>query len=150
MEKIDLAITGGIVVNASGMRRGDIFISNGLVKKVGLFDEDIPSSRTIDASGMFILPGLIDSHVHPVYGDRIETLSKAAVLSGVTTLLSFIGAVKAWGLTGGLPEAIERYMEEADRTSVIDFGIHCSLMQDDIENAAEWIPKMVKMGVVSA
>ena len=42
-----------------------------------------------------IAPGFIDAHLHPVYADRIDTLSRAAVCEGVTTLIPYIGAVKA-------------------------------------------------------
>lgn len=145
----DIAIKGGIFVNSKEMRRADIFIKDGLVDSVELCDSTRPASRLIDASGKFVLPGIIDAHIHPVYADRIDTLSKAAACGGITTLIPYIGAVKAWGKTGSVLDAVKDFIEEGEKNSIIDFGIHCSLTRDDMEKIATMIPKIVEMGVIS-
>jgi len=145
----DMAIKGGILVDSKGMARADIFIKDGLVDSIELCESVRSASRVIDASGKLVLPGIIDAHLHPVYADRIDTLSKAAVCGGITTLIPYIGAVKAWGKTGNMLEAVQDFIEEGERDSVVDFGIHCSLTRDDMETAATMIPEVVKMGVIS-
>ena len=51
-----------------------------------------PATREIDATGKYVLPGLIDCHVHigPVYDDW-RTGPLGAAHAGLTTLLSFVG-----------------------------------------------------------
>ena len=83
----DITIKGGILVNSKEMTRGDVFIKDGLVESIELPESARPAPTVIDASGKFVLPGIIDAHLHPVYADRIDTLSKAAVFGGITTLI---------------------------------------------------------------
>lgn len=145
----DLAIKGGVLVNGKGMRRADIFIKEGLIDSIEAGESPRLASRAIDASGKFVLPGIIDAHLHPVYADRIETLSKAAACAGITTLIPYIGAVKAWGKSGGLIDAINDFIEEGESTSVVDFGIHCTLLQNDINDSERVIPELVDRGIIS-
>lgn len=145
----DIAVKGGVLVDGGEMKRGDIFIKDGLVDSIERGESARSAERVIDATGKFVLPGIIDAHLHPVYADRIDTLSQSAAFGGITTLIPFIGAVKAWGKTGGLFDAVKDFIEEGQRTSVVDFGIHCTLMRDDMETVDTVIPKLVELGVVS-
>lgn len=145
----DLAIRGGIVVDSSRIHRRDVLITK--EKVTALVPEDSPYSatRTIDASGKFVLPGIVDVHHHPVYADRIDTLSVAAARGGTTTVVGFVGAVKAWGGSGSLVDAVQTWIDEASARSVIDFSAHGSLMQDDLEVLEESISRLVEAGVTS-
>ena len=145
----DIAVKGGVLVDGKEMKRGDIFIKDGLVDSIERSESAKSAQRIIDATGKFVLPGIIDAHLHPVYADRIDTLSQSAAFGGITTLIPFIGAVKAWGKTGGLFDAVKDFIEEGQKTSVVDFGIHCTLMRDDMETVDTVIPKLVELGVVS-
>jgi dihydropyrimidinase len=146
----DTAIKNGILVTGRESKRADIYINNdGRVEGIETEPTGRAASRVIDASGKWILPGIIDAHLHPVYADGMDTLSKAAACEGITTLIPYIGAVKAWGQTGGLLDTIEDFIEEGERTSVIDFGVHCTLLQDDVKDARTTIPKLVDRGIMS-
>lgn len=145
----DIAIKGGVLVNSEEMKRWDIFIKDGLVDSIEPSESTKTASRVIDASGKFVLPGIIDAHNHPVYADRIDTLSQSAVYGGVTTIISYIGAIKAWGKTGDLLDAVKDFIEEGQRTSAIDFGLHCSVVASDMETVSTVIPKVVELGVIS-
>ncbi|MCC6197543.1 MAG: amidohydrolase family protein [Burkholderiales bacterium] len=105
--------------------------------------------RVIDAKGKFVLPGIVEAHLHPVYADRLDTLSKAAVYGGITTLIPYIGAVKAWGVEGNLWDAVNYFIEEGARDSVIDFGLHCSLVAGDMAELENLIPRICARGVRS-
>ena len=144
-----IAIKGGILVSGRDMRRADVFISDGRIEAVEPGGSRRTAGKVIDAAGRFVLPGVIDAHIHPVYADRIDTLSKAAAAEGITTVIAYVGAVKAWGQSGDLMGAIQDFIKEAESTSVIDFGVHCTLLQNDIGQAAEVIPKLVERGVIS-
>ena len=60
----DRVIYNGTVVNDDGMQRADIYIRDGRVAAVT--SERLPGTvgETTDASGRYILPGLIETHVH--------------------------------------------------------------------------------------
>lgn len=141
-------IKGGTLVSGRGMRRADIFIKDGHIESIELGSPRTASS-TIDASGKLVLPGIIDAHLHPVYADRIDTLSRAAASEGITTLIPYIGAVKAWGETKGLEEAIGDFITEGEKSSIVDFGVHCTLLHHDVKGASLVIPKLAENGITS-
>jgi len=149
VETAEMAIKGGLVVNSQKMWRADIYIKDGLIDSLEQGGSQRIADRVIDASGKFVLPGIIDAHLHPVYADRIDTLSKAAPLGGITTLIPYIGAVKAWGRSGTLHDAVKDFIAEGEKSSMVDFGIHCSLTADDMDTIDGMIPAAVEMGVNS-
>ena len=116
-------ITNGIVVDAGTMRPLDILISGERVESLLPRGSEVRADRVIDASGRYVLPGIIDAHNHPVYADRIDRLSRAALSGGVTTVIPYIGAVAAWGKQGGLVQAIDDFIREGETTFPSDDGI---------------------------
>lgn len=111
--------------------------------------EGFDAREVISADRKFVLPGIVDAHVHPVYIDRIDTLSRAAVAEGITTLVSYVGAVKAWGVNQPLAEAMEGFIREGEETSCVDFGLHCTLLAGDVADCEKSIPAMTGLGIVS-
>src|SRR4249920_4265673 len=91
-DKFDLVIKGGDVLDPSQSLRGkrDIGIRWGVIEAV---ENEIPAARaskTIDASGKLVTPGLIDlhSHVYP-YGSAIGIpADELAQFQCTTTLVS--------------------------------------------------------------
>ncbi|HVY18042.1 MAG TPA: dihydroorotase [Rhodopila sp.] len=86
----DLIIRNGACVLPWGTVETDIGVRNGHIHTVGTASDDT-AEKTIDATGLHVLPGLIDPHVHlrdP--GDKaIETIptgTKAAILGGLTAV----------------------------------------------------------------
>ena len=142
-------ITNGIVVDAGTMRPLDILISGERVESLLPRGSEVRADRVIDASGRYVLPGIIDAHNHPVYADRIDRLSRAALSGGVTTVIPYIGAVAAWGKQGGLVQAIDDFIREGETGSCIDFGLHCTLTANVMEEADDAIPELVARGVIS-
>lgn len=145
----DIVIKNGILVTAKELKRADVYIKDGRVDGIGSADTPRSATNVIDASAKLVLPGIIDAHIHPVYADRIDTLSKAAAWEGITTVIPYIGAVKAWGESRGLLDAIDDFIAEGENTSVIDFGIHCTLLKDDVKDCAATIPVLVAKGIMS-
>ncbi len=91
---VDLAIRGGTVWSGEGPQHVDLFMHEGrIVRRAQADDSDLPdAARTIDASGLAVLPGVIDGHVHiadPDIPEREDFTSgtAAAVSNGTTTLI---------------------------------------------------------------
>ena len=87
----DVLITGATVVNHDGEGVRDIGIRGGRIAGLGQLSSSAKAERIIDASGLHILPGVIDSQVHfrepgLTHKEDLETGSRAAVLGGVTAV----------------------------------------------------------------
>ena len=83
----DLIIRGGEVVNHAGRGIADIGIRNGKFAFVGDLSQ-ASAGEVIDATGLTVLPGVIDSQVHfrepgLEWKEDLETGANAAVLGGV-------------------------------------------------------------------
>ena len=123
---MDIKITGGKIITEHEIFRADIGIENGLITAVGP-DINNPADNTIDASGMLVLPGVIDAHVHfqlpaggTVSADDFENGTKAAACGGVTTVIDFAIQKKGKSLT----QAIAERRGEADGRVAIDYALH--------------------------
>ena len=137
-----LLIRGGRVVSSEGIRGVDVLVSGGVIERI---DRDLDGSadRTFDATGCYILPGVIDVHTHPVYLDDLESLPVSAAHGGVTTVIHYAYAKPG----SGLVETIRSFREEAERVSVLDFALHGGLFDPAVQSAE--IPDAIGEGVTS-
>ena len=98
----DLVIHNGLIVNATGRMAADIRISGEKIAEIAPKIVAAPGTREIDASGKFLMPGIIDTHTHMPLDvsipptakgnqDNIITGGMAALAGGVTLLGDFIG-----------------------------------------------------------
>lgn len=95
-ERPDLAIAGGRLVTPDGIAIGAVLIAGDRISAIA--DTVPPGVRTLDASGCYVLPGLVDSHVHfrtpgLEHKEDWEHGSKAAVAGGVTTVMDMPNTV---------------------------------------------------------
>ena len=58
---IEYVIKGGRVIDASGETFADVLVRDGEIVGIG---PDLNGSRTIDATGCVVAPGLVDLHTH--------------------------------------------------------------------------------------
>ncbi|MBI4277880.1 MAG: dihydroorotase, partial [Armatimonadetes bacterium] len=91
----DLVIKNGTLVPGGGMElRGAGVVVQGERIVAICATEEIPEAKwVIDAAGKFVVPGLIDTHVHTrapgyEYKEDFETCSAAAAAGGITTILA--------------------------------------------------------------
>ncbi|MEG3064366.1 hypothetical protein [Acetomicrobium sp.] len=80
----DLVIENGAVVTSQGEFKGTLAIKSG--KFAAIFSDEAPhveARRYIDATGLIVMPGLVDTHVHCGHGtperENFECISKAVV-----------------------------------------------------------------------
>ncbi|MGH3365775.1 MAG: dihydroorotase [Nocardioidaceae bacterium] len=90
MSDADLVIAGGTVVTPDGRHPANLAVTDGRITYVG---PDQPSAgETVDAAGLLVMPGGVDTHVHlmdPGSTEREDfpTGTSAAAASGVTTII---------------------------------------------------------------
>ena len=89
-ETYDLLVKGGTLVNHDGIAPRDIGIVDGKIRAIGTLSA-ASAGEVIDATGLHILPGVIDTQVHfrepgLTHKEDLETGSRAAVLGGVTAV----------------------------------------------------------------
>jgi len=88
MDPGDLVLRGGRVFAVSGDQAADVRISGGRIVEIG---RGLVGSRIVDVRDLWVVPGLIDLHVHlrepgQEYKEDIETGTRAAAAGGFTTI----------------------------------------------------------------
>jgi dihydropyrimidinase len=147
----DLVVKGGLVVTPSGRFPADVAILGERIAAVG---RDLGGARELDASGLWVIPGAIDDHVHladptfppfaVVTADTFATGTRAAAFGGTTTVVDF--AQPAVGQP--LLDELERRRSDADGEAVVDYALHLNLRDPDPARVGE-IPAVFAAGVPS-
>jgi dihydroorotase len=86
----DLILKGGTVVTPGGRGLADVAVRQGRIASVGSFDAS-QAGEVFDATGLHVLPGVIDSQVHfrepgLEWKEDLETGARCAALGGVTAV----------------------------------------------------------------
>jgi dihydroorotase len=89
-DTFDLVFKGGTVVNQAGAGLADIGVRDGRIAEIGSIGEGM-AGEIVDATGLHILPGVIDSQVHfrepgLEHKEDLASGSRSAVLGGVTAV----------------------------------------------------------------
>ena len=106
MPTVDVIVKGGKIVNHDGTREGSVLIEGEKIAGIMGGSELPEAGEVIDATGLYVLPGLIDPHMHlqdssrnptfsngdPVYTfeDNVRTESQSAAGGGVTTCIPMV------------------------------------------------------------
>ena len=96
MKQFDTIIRGGTVVTAGDTIQCDVGIKGEKIIALGSNLED-DRAKVIDATGLLVMPGGIDSHVHIdqasgpgiVMADDFDTGTLSALCGGNTTVMPF-------------------------------------------------------------
>lgn len=144
---LDFIIKGGTVVTSGGVCQTDVAISGEKIVAVGAASVLGEAKEVIDATGKFVVPGLIDPHVHiaaPFMGCigplDFYSASKAAALGGVTSIIDFTNTQPGDSV---LQKIKERKSEM--KIAAIDYGVHSKIVEATDEIIAE-IKGMVEAG----
>ncbi|MPZ55295.1 MAG: amidohydrolase family protein [Rhizobiales bacterium] len=141
----DLVIHGGLLVTADAVIAASVAVKDGIVRAVGAAETMPPTRESLDASGMHILPGAIDVHVHfrdPGYPHKEDWQSgtAAAAFGGVTTVFDMPNTIPPTGTA----EALAAKHRIASAKAHVDFGLYGLLGDDTIEH----VPALVGGGII--
>lgn len=137
-----MIIRGGTVVSARGVRRADIQISGGRITAVGPDLQD-PFGDEIDASGLHVFPGGIDSHVHFNEPGRTtwETIANGSAALAAGGYTSFIDMpLNSLPVTVGAAP-FDFKLAAMKRSSVLDFGLWAGLVPGNLDHLAELVQR---------
>ncbi|NMC11798.1 MAG: dihydropyrimidinase [Chloroflexi bacterium] len=145
----DLIIRNGQIVSPSGIYHGDIAVEGEQVVCIGKILEG--AKQIIDASGCYVMPGLVDAHVHlnctswnAVSANDYYHGTVAAALGGVTTFIDFAGQTR--GLS--MRQSVDTLRSQINGETVIDYGLHVSITDDRPETLNE-IEQIIANGIPS-
>jgi allantoinase len=140
----DFVIRGGTVVTSTSIGAADISVTDGRITAVGTNPGD--AAQEIDASGLHVFPGGIDSHVHFNDPGRTEweTIANGSAALAAGGYTSFVDMpLNNLPVTIDGP-AFDLKLAAARRSSVVDFGFWGGLVPGNLERLGE----LAKRGVL--
>ncbi len=153
--KLDKIVKGGTVVTPDGTMKADIGISGEKISAIGQ-SLNSADAEIIDAKGHYVIPGVLDVHVHlelpfcgTVSSDDYRTGGRAGARGGVTTTIDFAIPYKKKRATKDgdydtLSEAADNWHKKTEGKSLIDYTFH--LCVTNYDQHKKEIPAMVKRG----
>src|SRR3569833_601044 len=147
----DLIIRGGTVATASDTFVSDVGVKDGRIAALG---RDLgPAQEVIDAAGLLVLPGGIDSHVHIaqpsgpgiVMADDFESGPRSAALGGNTTVMPF--CLQEQGQS--LRQALKVFFVFAVGNCHIDVSFHLIVSDPTEQVLGQELPALVADGYTS-
>jgi len=145
-ERFDLAVRNGTLVTGTNRYPADLGVKNGCIAEIAAPGHLSPSStEELDATGLFVLPGVIDCHVHfrepgLEYKEDWSSGSRAAVMGGVTTVLEMPNTRPPTSTA----DLVDQKRELAESKSYCDFGLYGLVAEDNLKDLAP----MARAGVV--
>ncbi len=129
-----LVIHGGDVILPTGRRPVDIAVTDGVISAIGSEVRD--AAEFIDATGLVVLPGVVDAHVHFNEPGRAdwegwEAGTRGAAAGGVTTVLEMPLNAHPPTTTAA---AFDEKLAVASLQALVDFGLWGGLVPDNLDN----------------
>jgi dihydroorotase len=145
----DLVVTGRRLVTPHGVRPGYLLVRGGRVRDIGDLDAAPRAGRRIDAGQDYVLPGLVDTHVHfrtpgLTHKEDWGHASRAAVAGGVTTVIDMPNTVPPT-LT---EQAVREKAAMVAGRSMVDYEFHLGADPDNPELLATVDPAVARSAKV--
>jgi dihydropyrimidinase len=129
MTSYDLIIRGGTVVRAGiAPEPLDVAVADGRIAALLAPGTAVDAADEIDATGLHVLPGSIDPHLHIGLGNGLDEYpgeTGAVALGGVTTVFNILSN------PGSYLPVLEEHLARARASARVDFGFHAVLMTED-------------------
>ena len=148
----DIVIRGGNVVTPDTTEVLDVAVTDGRISAVARPGGPLPADTDVDATGLYVLPGGIDTHTHvrwPVPGGRTDDgfdgAGRVAALGGTTTQVDFVPPLEPGQR---LADAAAARIADIERNAAVDVALHPILNRVDDGVLAD-IPKVIDDGMTS-
>src|SRR6188472_2253547 len=148
---MSVLIKGGRIITAADDYVADIYVEDETVTLIGE-SLDMSADKVIDASGKYVLPGLVDPHTHldmPFGGtvtiDDVESGQTAAAFGGTTCHVDFIIQPKG----SSFADAIADWRSKANGKQVIDMGYHMAVTDLEEGGTLEELASLPDEGITS-
>ena len=148
---MDLLLKGGWIVTGERVEQADVAVAGERIAAVG---RDLAASAAVvrDVTGKYILPGVVDAHVHyqmPI-GDLLTaddwfTGTRLAACGGVTTVIDYAEPASH---AESLITSLHKRLDEARDRACVDYGLHQVIMPGQDEDAGV-LAEVVARGVTS-
>jgi len=140
--EVDLLLENGqLVIPKAGVISGCLGIADG--KIIGMFGSPsgISARQRIDCKGCYVLPGLVEPHVHYGYRGNLArhffTETASAAIGGITTIIPFYRDIMN---PTGLYDNLAEVKTIAEANSCIDFSLHLLLItRNQLAKAKEYV-----------
>lgn len=117
------------VIPKVGVLKTNILIENGKIKELTNSSASVNYIKSINANDKYVLPGIIDPHVHYGVFSPVEmaaaTESKSAAVGGVTTIMRMLRVYESY------KDEISKHLDASARNHFIDYGIHASILNSN-------------------
>ena len=127
-------IRNGRIITATDDYVADVLLQGGLIHTIGRNIQVGEDVAIVDAIGLYVLPGGVDTHVHlenvigpTITCDTFASGTKAAAFGGTTTIVDF--ALQT--ATDSPLEAIARAQRSAESQVAVDFSFHVIITRVD-------------------
>ena len=137
---VELIIHGGTVVSPTDTHKTDIGMADGVIVAVGDVAEMSGAARKIDATGKFVLPGVVDPHMHLGYTETLEhaaSETRAAACGGVTC-----GGIYLLYLREGILGPFDGLMSAFRERSFIDAFFHLMVIDEQTTSEIGQCPEV--------
>lgn len=133
MNSIDLSVSGGRVYVNGSFRQVTLGVRDGSVSQIVSDEISLDADRTLDLDGEYVIPGLVDGHVHlrePGYKEKegIRSGSAAAAAGGVTTIIEMPNTMPPVLTADRLSEKRRLFKTK----SCVDFALFGAITEENV------------------
>ena len=139
-------ITNATLVNEGQTFAASVFVSDGKIAKIVRKGEDFDagSATMIDGTGKYLIPGIIDEHVHfrepgMTHKADIYTESRAAVAGGVTSFMDMPNTVPQTTTQ----DLLQQKFDLAAEKSLANYSFYLGATNDNLAEVVKTDPKTV-------
>ncbi|MEM9921103.1 MAG: dihydroorotase [Bacteroidota bacterium] len=138
-----ILIKNGRIINRGVITEADLLIRNGRIERIDA-QIDAPADKELDASGKFVLPGIIDDQVHfrqpgLTHKADLYTEPRAAVAGGVTSYMEMPNT-KPPAVT---QEKLQEKYDAAAQSSLANYSFFMGGSNDNLDEVLRTNPKTV-------
>lgn len=139
-----ILIKNAKIVNENQVFKGDLLIENDLISRIGKNISEEGVDKIIEASGKYLLPGIIDDQVHfrepgLTHKGDIESESRAAIAGGVTSFIEQPNTVP----NAVTQDLLEEKYQIASEKSFANYSFMMGGTNDNLEEVLKTNPRNV-------